>query len=71
MRTLGAMKKLRIPPLAVGIGIYLPMAVILPVVIGSVLGHLYNRWALTTGNPEADRDQALFDRLGLHGKSAQ
>ena len=31
----------------------------------------YGDKLLTTGNPEADRDQALFDRLGLHGKSAQ
>lgn len=49
---LGRQGWMRLPPLAIGIGIYLPMAVILPVVIGSVLGHLYNRWALTTGNPD-------------------
>jgi len=38
-------RKLRLPPLAVGIGIYLPMAVTLPVVIGAVLGHFYDRRA--------------------------
>ena len=35
---LGRAKMLRLPPLAVGIGIYLPMAVTLPVVIGAVIG---------------------------------
>src|SRR3546814_3543690 len=45
---MGRVKLLRFPPLAVGIGIYLPMTVILPVVIGALLGWLYNRWALRT-----------------------
>ena len=36
--TLGALGRLRLPPLAVGIGIYLPMSVILPVTIGAVVG---------------------------------
>ena len=34
---LGAMKKLRIPPLAVGIGIYLPMSATFAVVVGAVI----------------------------------
>ena len=34
--TLGALKKLRIPPLAVGIGIYLPMSATFAVVVGAV-----------------------------------
>jgi putative OPT family oligopeptide transporter len=40
---LRVMKLLRIPPLAVGLGIYLPMEATLPVVIGAVIGWLYNR----------------------------
>jgi len=40
--TLGVMKKLRIPPLAVGIGIYLPMSATFAVVLGAVIGHWYN-----------------------------
>ena len=40
--TLGALKKLRIPPLAVGIGIYLPMSATFAVVVGAVIGHWYN-----------------------------
>jgi putative OPT family oligopeptide transporter len=34
---------LRLPPLAVGIGIYLPMSATLPVVIGAIIGHYYDR----------------------------
>jgi putative OPT family oligopeptide transporter len=33
----------RVPPLAVGLGIYLPMGATLPVVIGAVIGHLYEK----------------------------
>ncbi len=37
------LKWLRIPPLAVGIGIYLPMSATFAVVVGAVVGHWYNR----------------------------
>ena len=50
--TLGAMKKLRIPPLAVGIGIYLPMSATFAVVVGAVIGHWYNKRASSSPNPE-------------------
>ncbi len=40
---LGKMGMRRIPPLAVGLGIYLPMGATLPVVIGAVIGHLYDK----------------------------
>jgi putative OPT family oligopeptide transporter len=50
--TLGAMKKLRIPPLAVGIGIYLPMSATFAVVVGSVLSHWYDGRARHAPNPE-------------------
>jgi len=33
----------RVPPLAVGLGIYLPMGATLPVVVGAVIGHLYEK----------------------------
>ncbi len=36
-------KWLRLPPLAVGLGIYLPMEATLPVVLGAVIGWIYNR----------------------------
>jgi putative OPT family oligopeptide transporter len=49
---LGALKKLRIPPLAVGIGIYLPMSATFAVVIGAVIGHWYDKRARLARNPE-------------------
>src|SRR5687768_9384718 len=54
--TLGALKKLRIPPLAVGIGIYLPMSATFAVVLGAVISHWYDGRIRSTPNPErADR----------------
>jgi putative OPT family oligopeptide transporter len=55
---LGAMKKLRIPPLAVGIGIYLPMSATFAVVVGAVLSHWYDGKIKSTPNP------ARAERLG-------
>jgi putative OPT family oligopeptide transporter len=49
---LGAMKKLRIPPLAVGIGIYLPMSATFAVVVGAVLSHWYSRRIRKARDPE-------------------
>jgi putative OPT family oligopeptide transporter len=40
-----------LPPLAVGMGIYLPVGVTAMVVVGAVLGHLYNRWAARQADP--------------------
>ncbi|MBV9420235.1 MAG: oligopeptide transporter, OPT family [Alphaproteobacteria bacterium] len=56
---LGLMKWTRLPPLAVGIGIYLPMATVLPVTVGAVLGHWYNARAKRAANP------ARAERLGV------
>src|SRR4029078_12864627 len=53
---LGAMKKLRIQPLAVGIGIYLRMSATFAVVVGAVISHWYDRKARSMPDPErADR----------------
>ena len=49
--TLGAMGKLRIPPLAVGIGIYLPMSATFAVVVGAVLSAWYDRRVRSMPNP--------------------
>jgi len=49
---LGAAKKIRIPPLAVGIGIYLPMSATFAVVVGAILSEWYTRRALKTPNPD-------------------
>ena len=63
--TLGALKRLRLPPLAIGIGIYLPMAVILPVVIGAVIGHLYDNWSDKRRDPEFAKRMGVLLATGL------
>ena len=50
--TMKAMNKVRIPPLAVGIGIYLPMSATFAVVVGAVLSHWYEKRARKTADPE-------------------
>ena len=52
---LGAMKKLRIPPLAVGIGIYLPMSATFAVVVGRGALALVRRRARPIAEPGARR----------------
>ena len=47
-----AAKLVRIPPLAVGIGIYLPMSATFAVVIGAVLSHWYEKRARRSRDPE-------------------
>ena len=49
---LGALHKLRIPPLAVGIGIYLPMSATGAVVMGALISHWYDRRVHSAPNPE-------------------
>lgn len=63
--TLGRAKTLRLPPLAVGIGIYLPMAAVLPVVIGAVIGFFYDRWADRRPKPEFARRMGVLAATGL------
>ena len=62
---LGRVRALRLPPLAIGIGIYLPMAVILPVTIGSVIGWLYDRAADRTRDAEGARRLGVLLATGL------
>lgn len=62
---LGAMKRLRIPPLAVGLGIYLPMSVTFAVVIGAVLSHWYDRRVRSMPNPERAKRLGTLVASGL------
>ena len=67
---LGKSGKLRLPPLAVGMGIYLPMALTLLIPVGALVGHLYNRWALRQANPEfAERMGVLMATGFIVGES--
>ncbi len=57
---LGRAGKLRLPPLAVGIGIYLPMGTTMAVVVGAVLGWFYDRRA-----DRSSRDPEAMKRMGV------
>uniref|UniRef100_UPI0035CA9837 OPT family oligopeptide transporter n=1 Tax=uncultured Sphingomonas sp. TaxID=158754 RepID=UPI0035CA9837 len=62
---LGKLKLLRLPPLGVALGIYLPMAVILPTVTGSVIGWCYDRWAKRSANPEVAERMGTLTATGM------
>ena len=62
---LGVMHKLRIPPLAVGIGIYLPMSATFAVIIGAILSHWYERRARHTPDPERAQRLGTLVASGL------
>jgi putative OPT family oligopeptide transporter len=62
---LGRAGRMRLPPLAVGMGIYLPMALTLLIPIGAVIGHLYNRWATRSANPEFAERMGVLAATGL------
>ncbi|MET9326128.1 oligopeptide transporter, OPT family [Tsukamurella sp. NPDC003166] len=47
---MGRFSKFRLPPLAVGMGMYLPMSVTLMIPVGALLGFFYNRWADRSGD---------------------
>jgi putative OPT family oligopeptide transporter len=62
---LGKAKLMRLPPLAIGIGIYLPMAVTVPIAIGSVLGWLYDKRAERAANPAFAKRMGVLLATGL------
>jgi putative OPT family oligopeptide transporter len=63
---LGRAGKLRLPPLAVGIGIYLPAGSVTAVVIGAVLGWFYDRRAdRVSRDPEATKRMGVLMATGL------
>lgn len=62
---LGAIKWVRLPPLAVGIGIYLPQSATLPVVVGAVVGWFYDKWANRQKNSEYAKRLAVLIASGM------
>jgi putative OPT family oligopeptide transporter len=59
------LKLVRLPPLAVGIGIYLPMSATLPVVAGAIIGYWYDRFAKRQRNPERSKRLAVLVASGM------
>ena len=62
---LGAMNKIRVPPLAVGIGIYLPMSATFAVVVGAVISYWYEKVARRSANPERTERLGTLVASGL------
>jgi putative OPT family oligopeptide transporter len=62
---LGRAGRMRLPPLAVGLGIYLPMGATLPVVIGAVTGYYYDRWADRTARPAFAKRMGVLMATGM------
>jgi putative OPT family oligopeptide transporter len=58
-------KRGALPPLAVGMGIYLPMSLTLLIPIGAVLGHLYEKWTTRAQNPEFAQRMGVLLATGL------
>ncbi len=54
-----------LPPLAVGMGIYLPMALTILIPFGALLGWLYDRWAAQARNPEFAQRMGVLLATGL------
>jgi len=63
--SLGVAKLLRLPPLGVGLGIYLPMSVTLPVVLGAVIGWRYDAWAGRSRDPEQAKRLGVLTATGM------
>ncbi len=62
---LRATKRGALPPLAVGMGIYLPMALTLLIPIGALLGWFYDKWARRSSNPEFAERMGVLLATGL------
>ncbi len=58
-------KTVRMPPLAVGLGIYLPTASTLMIVVGSVVGWWYDRRAQRAPRPDAAKQLGVLLASGL------
>jgi putative OPT family oligopeptide transporter len=55
----------RLPPLAVGLGIYLPVSTTAPVVLGAIAGWAYNRWASRRTSSEQAKQLGVLVASGL------
>lgn len=62
---LGRAGKMRLPPLCIGMGIYLPMALTLLIPVGAVLGHWYEGRVKSHRDPEFARRMGVLAATGL------
>ena len=57
--------RMRLPPLAIGLGIYLPMGATLPVIVGAVTGYFYDRWAARAARPAFAKRMGVLMATGM------
>ena len=62
---LGRAKRMRLPPLGVGMGIYLPMGMTLLIPVGAAIGWAYDRWSDRQSNPEFAKRMGVLTATGL------
>ena len=62
---LATKNRMHLPPLAVGMGMYLPMGLTLIIPVGAVAGLLYDRWAAGTADPESTKRLSTLAATGL------
>jgi putative OPT family oligopeptide transporter len=58
-------KRFSVPPLAVGLGIYLPTQSTLMIVVGTIVGYIFERRADRTPRPEATKQLGVLLASGL------
>src|SRR5216117_3657809 len=58
-------KRMHVPPLAVGLGIYLPTASTLMIVVGAIAGWFFDRAADRTPKPESAKQLGVLLASGL------
>src|SRR5205085_10255157 len=58
-------RHMRVPPLAVGLGIYLPTQSTLMIVVGAVAGWFFDQRANRTAKPEATKQLGVLLASGL------
>jgi putative OPT family oligopeptide transporter len=57
--------RMRLPPLAIGLGIYLPAATITPIALGAIVGRIYDGWVTRKPNADAARRLGVLLASGL------
>lgn len=62
---MGRAKRIRLPPLGVGMGIYLPMSMTLLIPVGALIGWAYDRWSDRQSHPEFAKRMGVLAATGL------
>jgi putative OPT family oligopeptide transporter len=57
--------RMRLPPLGVGMGIYLPMSLTILIPLGAAIGHLYDGWGKRSANPKLAERMGTLTATGL------